>query len=206
MPVVGSFPCPIVHSLPYCPSTAYAVPIAPPPLQAVAHDSSTLPSSVSEPFFEILTNFTTSLLTFPCGRDVYSPLVSCDDCQVAYRKWLCSVVFPRCSEASPTDTGEGSAQKPVSALQPQASNAPSRSPSLPPFSSAYNTLLPCLETCTAADRACPIFMGFKCPIPRFTANISYGVGFIDSGVEGLQGEGSTGVAQDRWGNVWCNAG
>ena len=49
-------------------------------------------------------------------------------------------------------------------------------------------------------------MGFTCPVPRFNAAASYGVGFIDSGADGVQGHGVTGVAQDRWGNVWCNAG
>ncbi len=38
-----------------------------------------------------------------------------------------------------------------------------RNPVLPAFSSDYQTLLPCLETCDAADRACPTFLGFKCP-------------------------------------------
>jgi len=200
----ASFACPIVHSLPFCPSTNYAVPIAPPRGPQQAHDTSTLPSSLTSPFFEILTNFTTSLLTHPCGRDMYSPLVTCADCQAAYRKWLCTIWFPRCSEAAP-DPGTGS-QKPLSALIPQPSGAALRNPALSPFSSNANLLLPCLETCTAVDRACPNFLQFKCPIPRFTANQSYGVGFVDTGEEGVEGGGTTGTAQDIFGNVWCNQG
>ncbi|KAI0075020.1 hypothetical protein K474DRAFT_1460005 [Panus rudis PR-1116 ss-1] len=200
----ASFSCPIVRSLPFCPSTSYAVPITAPPSPNTAHDASTLPNDITEPILQVLTNFTVSLTTFPCGRDLYSPIVSCADCQAAYRKWLCTVWFPRCSEAAP-DTATDS-QKPVSALQAQPASATPRGPSLPPFSSPYNALLPCLETCTAVDRACPISMGFKCPVKRFTANASYGVGFIDSGEEGEEGGGSTGTAQDRWGNVWCNMG
>jgi calcium channel MID1 len=64
-------------------------------------------------------------------------------------------------------------------------------------------LLPCLETCTAADRACPNFLGFKCPVVQFNAAASYGVGYVDS-VNNVEGGGVTGVAQDRWGNIWCN--
>ncbi|KAI0791360.1 stretch-activated Ca2+-permeable channel component-domain-containing protein [Abortiporus biennis] len=204
----AAFSCPIVHSLPYCPSTAYAVPIAAPQRPATAHDTTTLPSNISTPLFEVLTNFTTSLLTFPCGRDQYSPLVTCADCQEAYRRWLCSIWFPRCSEASPTSTSteDSTNQQPISALQAQPTSAPSRSPGLPPFSAAFDVLLPCVETCTAVDRACPNALGFKCPVPRFNANSSYGIGFIDSGQDGVQGKGSTGVAQDIWGNVWCNLG
>lgn len=174
------------------------------PSTGTAHDSTTLPDSVTQPLIEVLTNFTVSLTTFPCGRDEYSPLVGCADCQRAYRRWLCTIFFPRCSEESP-DSGN-SAQKPVSALQAQQPSATARSPSIPPFASGYNALLPCLETCNAVDRACPISLGFKCPVPRFTASKSYGVGYIDTGEEEEEGGGMTGVAQDRWGNVWCNSG
>ncbi|EKM51296.1 uncharacterized protein PHACADRAFT_151955 [Phanerochaete carnosa HHB-10118-sp] len=203
----ATFSCPIVHSLPYCPSIAYAVPLVAPQFPNIAYTANNLPSSVVSPLLEVLSNFTTSLLTFPCGRDEYSPLVSCADCQAAYRKWLCTIWFSRCSEAvdQPTNT-DGSVQKPMSALAPQASSATPRSPGLQPFANGYTALLPCIETCTAADRACPNFIGFQCPVPQFNAALSYGVGFIDSGEEGVQGHGSTGVAQDRWGNVWCNAG
>ena len=192
-----------MHSLPYCPSIAYAIPLPPPQFPNIAHTANTLPSTVASPLLEVLSNFTTSLVTFACGRDEYSPLVSCADCQEAYRKWLCTIWFTRCSEAvnAPTDV-----QKPMSALAPQAPSATPRSLGLQPFTAGYTALLPCIETCTAADRACPNFIGFKCPIPRFNAASSYGVGFIDSSEEGVQGNGLTGVAQDQWGNVWCNAG
>lgn len=77
---LASFSCPIVHSLPYCPSTSYAVPITAPKFPAIAHTSNTLPGEVTEPLLQTLTNFSISLTTFPCGRDEYSPLVSCSDC------------------------------------------------------------------------------------------------------------------------------
>lgn len=164
------------------------------------------------------------LTTFPCGRDWYSPLVGCDDCQRAYRKWLCTVTFVRCGEPSagnpdsvsaappnPSATGlsalsptDGSPQKIFSAIIPQSSSSPSRNPNLQ-TTNPYSILLPCLETCTAVDRACPNFLGFRCPTMQFNAAASYGVGYID-GADGSQGEGVTQTAQDRWGNVWCNAG
>lgn len=185
------------------------MPIEPPDNADKVHDANTLPNDVVDPLMQVLTNFTVSLTTFPCGRDDYSPLVTCADCQRAYRRWLCTVWFPRCSEASPSNgssSDSNTAQQPVSALQAQPASATPRIPGQEPFSSSYDALLPCLETCTAADRACPIFLGFRCPVPRFNAASSYGVGFIDSGQDGQQGGGSTGVAQDRYGNVWCNAG
>lgn len=174
------------------------------------HTSNTLPDDFVQPLLDTLTNFSISLTTFACGRDEYSPLVSCNDCQIAYRKWLCTVWFSRCSEAAPEAPAATDAQKPISlptsALSAVPASATPRVTTLPAFSKPYNTLLPCLETCTAVDRACPNFIGFKCPVKRFNAALSYGVGYIDTGEEGEQGGGLTGVAQDRFGNVWCNAG
>lgn len=215
----ATFPCPLVHSLPYCPSVSYAVPIPFPSFPAQVHDSTTLPSSLTDPLLGYLNNFTSSLLTFACGRDIYSPIQSCAGCQVAYRKWLCMISFPRCGEFSSsssttttsiitsTSSSSGSATSstiPTPALVAQTAGISARNENLPPFKSNYTALLPCLEVCTATDRACPNILGFKCPSTSFNANSSYGVGYIDSGKVGEEGGGSTGVAQDRWGNVYCN--
>ncbi|KAK2465039.1 hypothetical protein APHAL10511_003115 [Amanita phalloides] len=222
----AAFPCSLVHSLSYCPSVAYSVPLDASLLPSgySAFDSTSLPSNVSKSLLSSLTNFTTNLLTFPCGRDMYSPLVTCEDCQAAYRRWLCAVSFVRCSEPSPQQpgsftttmpapiaTGMGvrrSQQQVLSALVPvptptSINGSNPRNPSLPGLSANYLMLLPCLETCNAAARACPPLLQFKCPVSRFNAGASYGVGYID-GFGGDQGKGATGVAQDRWGNVWCN--
>ena len=88
----------------------------------------------------------------------------------------------------------------LSALLPQTTQ---RNPVLQPMD--YTLLLPCLETCTAVDRACPPFLLFQCPTKRFNAAASYGVGYVD-GADGDEGEGVAGKAQDRWGNVWCHLG
>jgi calcium channel MID1 len=208
----ASFQCPLVYSLPYCPSTAYAVPLPPPPSDAFGYNATTLPDNITSPLLQYMTNFTTMLTTFACGRDLYSPLQTCADCQSHYRKWLCSVSFPRCSEAAPGQNSTSSpsqgnsAQVPLSALQPQSSGSPARNPNFPNATYDYTSLSPCLETCNAVDRACPYFLGIKCPTTKFNAAMSYGAGFIDSGNKGEIGNGATGVAQDRWGNVWCNGG
>ena len=227
--MLAAFPCSLVHSLPYCPSVAYSVPLSASllPIGQSAFDSTSLPSNVSNALLSSLTNFTTNLLTFPCGRDMYSPLVTCQDCQAAYRRWLCAVSLVRCGESSPpfpnsfsstslasTATGLGVSltgsgrQQVLSALVPVPAPTPAggsnnRNPSLPALSADYLMLLPCLETCNAAQRTCPPFMQFMCPLSRFNAGIGYGVGYID-GFNGDKGKGVTGAAQDRWGNVWCN--
>ncbi|KAI0031091.1 stretch-activated cation channel Mid1 [Vararia minispora EC-137] len=220
----GSFSCPILHSLPYCPSIAHAVPL-PFPSSASSYTSATLSSNISTLLLEAVANFTTALTTFACGRDLYSPLQSCADCRRAYQRWLCSVSFPRCAEFPPSSTSSSSSsssstlstsatatngsQTPTPALTViPASATPTRGiATLPVFSSQYTQLLPCYETCTAADRACPSFLGFKCPVPRFNADASYGVGYVDGGLglEDIPGAGIPGVTQDQWGNVWCDS-
>src|SRR5262249_25236896 len=99
------FTCSLVHSLPYCPNIAYSIPLPQPQAPAPAfHDASSIPDTISNPIIEYLTNFTTALTTFACGRDEYSPIMGCDDCQRQYRKWLCLVSFVRCGEPSPSST------------------------------------------------------------------------------------------------------
>ena len=161
---------------------------------------SQLPSSVTDNLLSGLANFTVMLTTLACGRDLYSPLVTCADCQAAYRTWLCFVSLPRCAEDAnaTSSTSASSTVTPSPALQMQDAANP-RSPYLPSFPQNYTAVLPCLEVCNAADRACPPFLGFQCPKPQYTAAMSYGVGYIDSGEEGEVGGGSTGSAVDRWG-------
>ena len=111
--ITASFSCPLVHSLPFCPLTAYAMPLPQPPTGSSSYDATNFPSDAAGQLVSYLTNFTTSLLTFPCGRDYYSPIVTCAECQEAYRTWLCAVMptwrlrrsitgwlMPRCPKGS----------------------------------------------------------------------------------------------------------
>jgi calcium channel MID1 len=169
-----------------------------------------MPANLTTPLLGYLTNFTTSLLTTACGRDAYSPLQTCADCQAAYRRWLCTVSLPRCGEFP---------QPPDLQQQPQSPSPPQQTLAVPPAALApssttsrnaalgnvsYTALLPCIEACNAADRACPIFLGFRCPLIKYSAGYSYGVGYIDSADGEAKDGGVPGVPQDQWGNVFCN--
>lgn len=215
--ILAAFTCPLVHSLPYCPSVAYAVPLPAHPSGSGSDNTysdalAPLPTNLTDPLLSYMTNFTTVITTFACGRDWYSPLVGCDDCQRSFRAWLCSVSFTRCAEG-PTSNGNSNTNPsqqqplPLPALLPSTSAIIStRNPflsALTPSSSSYTAVLPCIEQCYQTERACPPFIGFKCPSTAFNAAQSYGVGYID-GVDGDKGEGRTGAAVDVWGNVWCN--
>ncbi|KAK7472238.1 stretch-activated cation channel mid1 [Stygiomarasmius scandens] len=166
----AAFNCPLVASLPYCPRISYAIPLSTPQTGSdlAIYDSTNLPSDISKPLIGYLGNFTTSLTTFACGRDYYSPLKSCADCQREYQNWLCTISFPRCGETSTSSSRkrqDGAAQDVFvsPALASQESGAEPRNPNFPAFSSSYELLLPCLETCFATGRARPAFLGFGCP-------------------------------------------
>ena len=113
--------------------------------------------------------FSTSLLTQACGRDFYSHVSSCLDCYTAYRDWLCRSVIPRC--ASTTTAGDASSD-PAPATVARTTTTPRLDLAPPAYD--YTELLPCLSTCNAADRACPAFLDFRCPVRGITANQSYG--------------------------------
>ena len=207
--LAASFSCQLVHGLPYCPTTAYSVPLPEPPDSAPAYNASNLPDTLATPLLAYLSNFTASLLVTACGRDFYSPLQTCADCQAAYRRWLCAVSLPRCGEFPQDQQQQRQRQQQqqqavVPALSPQPSGTTPRNAALG-NSTEYTALLPCIETCNAADRACPVFLGFRCPDAKVsTAQQSYGIGFIDSADGDVRDGGVPGSAQDQWGNVYCN--
>ena len=163
-----------------------------------------MPSDWAENLLSNMANLTVMLTTHACGRDLYSPLVTCADCAAAYRNWLCAISLPRCAEYTTTTSSLTAAATITPALSVLNASSP-RNQSLPAFTDSYTVVQPCIEVCNAADRACPPFLGFRCPLPQYTASQSYGVGFIDASEEGVVAVGSTGAGTDRWGNVWCNA-
>ncbi|KAF9442141.1 hypothetical protein P691DRAFT_506442 [Macrolepiota fuliginosa MF-IS2] len=191
-----SFACVPTHtSLP----PTYALPLpAPPNTEFPTHNAFTIPTEISAQFINVLSNFTTSLTTFACGRDWYS---SPSDPTLLSRN-------PGPSD-SPTRAQHLHPLLPVSKYSPPSFQYPPHNHPLTALiflmSSPYTQLLPCIETCTSVDRACPPFLGFRCPSVMFNGASSYGFGYID-GAEGDERGGVAGVAQDRWGNIWCNAG
>jgi len=67
----------------------------------------------------------------------------------------------------------------------------------------YNELLPCLSSCNAVDRNCPVTLEFRCPTRDKNGNMSYGFIGDDNGFG--DGDLITGIASsDIWGNRWCN--
>lgn len=207
-----AFSCSLVHSLPFCPGVAWTAPFPPLEAGATAYDASNFPTMIQQMLTQSLGNFTASLRTFPCGREIYSIIQSCASCERAYRNWLCSVLIPRCGEVDPS-------LEPPAALVARSVGSENTTSTFARldqtvFSTGdavtdYMELLPCLETCHGVDRACPPNIGWTCPRKGLNAEKSYGVGFVDQPGDdisggGREGGGIPGMTQDVYGNVWCN--
>ncbi|KAG9016766.1 stretch-activated cation channel mid1 [Tulasnella sp. 427] len=217
--------CVLVHSLSYCPMVSYPIPLPASSFGGASMtstpivDESTLPAEISSSIVGSLTNFSTLLSTFPCGRDVYSPLHTCAECFDAYRVWACFISFPRCSEALPgaATSGSGTAstndpQAPF-ALMPRIAQSAPRAAGFPAPKTAYTELLPCIESCQAVRRTCPPFLGWTCPVPDVNAAQSYALGVWDSWNGLVPGGGLLGGSEmgngtvtvtDQYGRIWCN--
>ncbi|KAG8944618.1 stretch-activated cation channel mid1 [Tulasnella sp. 424] len=219
--------CVLVHSLSYCPMVSYPIPLPASSISSTSSNSTpivdedTLPAAIANNITSSLNNFATLLSTFPCGRDVYSPLHGCADCYDAYRVWACFVSFPRCTEplpgspTTPVTSGSSSTVEPQIpfALKPRPAQSLPRAAGFPPPTTAYTELLPCIESCQTVRRTCPPFLGWSCPVPDVNAAESYALGVWDSWNGLIPGGGLLGQSDmgngtvsvtDRFGRIWCN--
>ena len=93
--LLADFPCPLLY-LPTsssCPSLTYAAALPQTPTGLLT----SLPSNLSSSLDSYLASFATTLSTYACGRDNYSPVSSCEMCYEVYREWLCRTMIPRVS-------------------------------------------------------------------------------------------------------------
>ncbi|KAF4554097.1 Stretch-activated Ca2+-permeable channel component-like protein [Elsinoe fawcettii] len=91
--------CALLFNLPFCSSTAYAVPSNP----FTFPNTSSLSTFYDNYASDLYTNFSLSLQLIPCNTSStarYSLSKNCDDCARAYKEWLCAVTIPRCEDFS----------------------------------------------------------------------------------------------------------
>ncbi len=219
--------CRLVSGLDFCPDVSYATTIGP--------DLSTAEAiaRVNETLSPVFANFTRTLGTFPCGTPFgqYSYIATCDDCEQAYRRWACSVAFPRCidtvsntsmSAASQNGTDlTGALRGPNTDLFPYSINRPSGENTLNislGVTQETSELLPCLGVCHMVSIMCPPVIAWTCPRWEITAQRDYGT-WADAGRRGSGpnrngGSGVAGarfggvqryVATDAFGHAYCNA-
>lgn len=156
--------CQLIFNLTFCENVAYSVP--------QSDDNATNShfgslGAVYDSYAEnIYKNFSKALQQIACDAEDdqrYSPVVTCDDCALAYKNWLCSVTIPRCTTTNETqykyrDVGESR----NSYINDEVS---------PP--TPYYEILPCIDMCNAIVRNCPSDFGFSCPQDNETISRSY---------------------------------
>lgn len=138
------------------------------------------------------------MMQIPCEADStskYSLTRDCDQCKVAYKKWLCAVVIPRCEDwasnntfAIPRNVGQPFPNGTfVDELEGNKNNTQSMT-SVPGYNASrnafidetiapgpYKEILPCHEICYEVVQSCPAVLGFNCPLKGMTAfQYSYG--------------------------------
>ncbi|GAA5930794.1 Mid1p [Sporobolomyces koalae] len=73
----------------------------------------------------------------------------------------------------------------------------------------YSEVLPCMDVCHLVDARCPTFLGWTCPTSGGTGTATYGQTESVPSHERVAGDvrfsSLNDRAQDRWGNVYCNA-
>ncbi|KAG0032351.1 stretch-activated cation channel mid1 [Podila clonocystis] len=197
--------CVLITDLTFCHEVAYAVPITP---------LSTLPGGVGAGFnstvhqdvkafyddfaSNLMDNFGRVLAQYDCTRSQYSLIRNCTDCTRAYRRWLCSVSIPRCTDMEditdpnnvgytppPPPTDPSHAQNPylidrttgpvIVARDTSTSRGAiaqlSQNPLMNP--GPYGEVLPCIDLCFDVVQSCPNFLEFNCPVKNLAGNYAH---------------------------------
>ena len=139
---------------------------------------------------KIYENFEKIMMQIPCEApttETYSLIRDCDDCREAYKRWLCTVTFPRCEDYSstnfftvPRNVGKpfpNGTRLPEDDLKTHSRriNNASRSSWIDEEigPGPYKEILPCEELCYEVVQSCPAEIEFTCPRPG-------GIGFDGS--------------------------
>ncbi|KAI8092956.1 stretch-activated Ca2+-permeable channel component-domain-containing protein [Halteromyces radiatus] len=143
--------CRMMYNLDFCSDVAYSVPTDP------THDIWNITYSYDQQAQALFEPFATALSQFNCNNTQYSLVRNCDDCYRDYKRWLCAVTIPRCTDNSTSisstistrDVANGSSRNPWidSAYQP----------------GEWTELLPCIDVCYQVVQSCPPFLQFNCP-------------------------------------------
>ncbi|MCJ1427615.1 stretch-activated cation channel mid1 [Sticta canariensis] len=182
--------CAVIYNLSFCANASYAVPYNP----NTYPNFSALASFYDNRTEELYKNFTFSLEQIPCNTTSsakYSLARDCDDCDAAYRSWLCAVTIPRCGDFSAGQGFARSVSQPfwnnttpsgidmddaVSKLSNQSkSTNSSRNPMIDQNikPGPWREVLPCEDLCYQLVQSCPAALDFACPTGKML-EYSYG--------------------------------
>ncbi|KAG0354390.1 stretch-activated Ca2+-permeable channel component-domain-containing protein [Gamsiella multidivaricata] len=195
--------CVLITDLQFCQEVAYAVPITP---------QSTLPggggaanSTVHQDIKHFYDDFTSNLMDnfqkvlgqYDCSKSQYSLIRNCTDCTRAYRRWLCSVSIPRCTDVEDVMDTENNLGYVAPTADPNTAQNPylidrtngpviverntntsrgaiaqlSQNSLMNPGD--YGEVLPCIDLCFDVVQSCPNFLEFNCPVKNMAGNYAH---------------------------------
>ncbi|KAF2129009.1 calcium channel subunit Mid1 [Dothidotthia symphoricarpi CBS 119687] len=184
--------CQVLFDLEFCDSVAYAVPSSP----DFKLNDAKLKDLYEKQAREYYQNFENSLDQVACdapSESQYSLARTCDHCRTDYKRWLCSVLIPRCEDWTAEDSWlhERNINAPFpNGTVPYGGNlskefnetkrdrfaySQSRNSMIDQKISPgpYKEMLPCEDLCFDIVRSCPSQLGFACPNPP-ARELSYG--------------------------------
>jgi calcium channel MID1 len=174
--------CQVLTDLEFCDNVAYAVPSSP----EFKFDDDKLKALYDGQAKQYFKNFTNSLDQVACDAPStaqYSLARNCTDCRDDYKKWLCSVLIPRCEDWTANDDwlvprninaefsdGTVPFANNMSAefnatMRDRFGYSKSRNPMIDEDikPGPYKEMLPCEDLCFDIVRSCPAKLGFACP-------------------------------------------
>jgi calcium channel MID1 len=180
----------VIFNLTFCDSVSYAVPGNPTKFQNVTALADFYDNGAKTAY----ASFDYALQQIPCeieSSGQYSLARDCNDCRNAYKRWLCSVMIPRCMDYS----SNASWLQPRNVVNPFPNSTyldadtisrsqnilylnSSRNPSIDDVvqPGPYKEILPCDDLCYNIVQSCPSSMQFSCPRPNGLGfNHSYGL-------------------------------
>ncbi|KAF4455249.1 hypothetical protein F53441_2399 [Fusarium austroafricanum] len=178
--------CKMVTNLDFCNETQYAV-----PGNDKKFNNTALAKHYDDYARKMYANFEKVMMQMPCEappESRYSLARNCDQCRVAYKRWLCTVTIPRCEDVMSGSRfsvvrngfqafpdGTKLPDNSVKGLKSAANNS-SRNAWIDETVNPgpYKELLPCDDVCYEVVQACPAATKFTCPQPGFPSfDMSY---------------------------------
>lgn len=172
--------CQIVTELDFCDQIQYAI-----PGNTVKFKDDELGQTYDGYAKKMYENFEKALMQIPCEAPAtqrYSLTKTCDDCRAAYKRWLCTVVMPRCEDYLSNNTHTilrniGQDFPNGTSLSDELKNKyggePASNSSRNKFidetiqPGPYKEILPCDDLCYEVVQSCPAQLEFACPLPGF---------------------------------------
>ncbi|KAF9881320.1 calcium influx-promoting protein ehs1 [Colletotrichum karsti] len=170
--------CKIITDLQFCNETEYAV-----PANSNKMNITQLAQFYDNYAKDMYDNFKKQLAQVACeAPDVqrYSLARNCTDCEIAYKKWLCTVTIPRCEDFTAAEANFSLVRN-VNQTFPNGTLLPidqqtkynkrvfqhSRNPLIDEMvePGPYREILPCDYLCYDLVQSCPASLGFNCPTP-----------------------------------------